>query len=377
MLEILKAALKRKNSSLAEAEERLAVVDASFSVHIRGKRSYWSAGPPSEVTVASPYRSRFDQGATLFPRSFWFVSVKASPLGFNAEMPPLVSGATSKGGPEKKYRDVKFEGNVESQFVYAAVLGDDILPFACRSSRLVVLPVRPTKTGYALVSASDAQAEGFLSLARWLTRAESLWVKLRGEKSGSMNTLERLDYRRGLTAQNPNFRFHVVYPNFQRVAVAAVVDSASVLLDARSTTGVLPSGVIVESALYHMGTNCKDEAHYVCAFLNSRSIDVGLGELRKKGQKSHPNVHKKIFDVAPIPQFDPGNTDHAKLARLGEACATTIAAWLRHDANARSGNLPTIRLKVRGLLRAEMVEIDSIVGRVVRAGNGSSKSPSA
>ncbi|MCS7311038.1 MAG: hypothetical protein NZ741_12550, partial [Armatimonadetes bacterium] len=74
---ILSARLPRKNASWQEAQAVLQVQPTRFYLHTRGKRSYWSVEPPTHGEAsANPYRERFRQGATLVPRTFWFVQLQ-------------------------------------------------------------------------------------------------------------------------------------------------------------------------------------------------------------------------------------------------------------------------------------------------------------
>ncbi len=81
--QILSGKLERKNASLEEAEETLTIEDTEFSLHTRGKRSFWATGTAVSTYTESYYKKRFLLGATIFPRSFWFVQVQPSPLGFD------------------------------------------------------------------------------------------------------------------------------------------------------------------------------------------------------------------------------------------------------------------------------------------------------
>jgi hypothetical protein len=117
-------------------------------------------------------KARFAQGATIVPRSFWFVEVKPSPLGFNPHLPPLETATRARQEAKDAYKTVFFKDTVESRFLYATLLSTDLLPFGHLDYRLVVLPIEPEGDHYKLIDADTARKQGNLDLARWLERVE-------------------------------------------------------------------------------------------------------------------------------------------------------------------------------------------------------------
>lgn len=359
--------LESKNASLDEAARVLAVEEGvQFSLHTRGKRSFWSTGKSAAVQVASYYKTRFAQGATIVPRTFWFAKVKSSPLGFDPTLPPLQSVITSKAGPVKDYKDIRIDGNVESRFLYCTLLGDDLLPFGYRNLRIVLLPIEPEGVRHRLIGTDEARQHGFLHLAQWLAKAEAEWAKARGEKAERMSIYERLDRVHSLSRQNPQAKYRVVYPNFQRVSLASVVSTEKTLVHEINQQRLELTGFVVESALYHCETNNVEEAYYLCTCLNSSLIDLRLGPLRRRAQKTHPNVHKKIFDVAPIPQFDAANRTHHRLAALGAECSAKVEQWVEADRPTHIKSIGKLRSLVRDELTGELTEIDRLVKEILQ-----------
>jgi methylase of polypeptide subunit release factors len=104
--QILSGKLLRKNASLAEAEKALTVEDVEFSIHTRGKRSFWATEKDAGTKGASYYKALFNQGATIVPRSFWFVQIKPSTLGFNPDVPLLETADRAKEQAKDAYKSV-------------------------------------------------------------------------------------------------------------------------------------------------------------------------------------------------------------------------------------------------------------------------------
>ncbi len=115
--ESLGGRLDRKNASLEEAEKLLTINSAEISLNIAGKRSYWTTGEAMIAQEASCYKKRFMQGATIVPRSFWFVQTPPSPLGFNPGLPLLETSDHARKEAKADYKTVYLKGNVESRFL--------------------------------------------------------------------------------------------------------------------------------------------------------------------------------------------------------------------------------------------------------------------
>jgi SAM-dependent methyltransferase len=352
----LSGTLPDRDTTLAEARLRLKRDSGQLALHIVGSRSWLCPATPSDSRdCPSPYKSRFRQGATLVPRTFWFVNASDSgPSGRCA----ITSAEPGKSGPVAAYRRYRLDANIEESFLFLTLLGDDLLPFAARRLRPVFLPAIVENGSIRLLSAAQLTARDSHRAANWLTEAEAIWRAERGDKAGKMTLLQRLDHVRGLTAQDVRARWRVLYPNFQRTSVACIVDASTLTLNGR------PSAFVADTAVYQMCTDDEDEAYYLCAALNSAVIDDSLWPLRRGDQAAHPNVHKKLFEVAPIPRFDPEAALHRHLAHIGRACAARISELLDTDPALR-GTIGIARRHARSVLACEMREIDRMTAELI------------
>ncbi|TEU21964.1 MAG: SAM-dependent DNA methyltransferase [Anaerolineales bacterium] len=364
--QILSGKLERKNASLAEAESALTVKAVAFSLHTRGRRSFWGTERATDLQAVSFYKNLFANGATIYPRSFWFVQVKPSPLGFNPNLPLLETADRAIARAKDAYKSVFLKGTVESRFLHATLLSTDLLPFGHLDYRLVVLPLELAGDHYRLLDAAEAHKRGFLHLAQWLEKVEEEWAERRGEKAERMTALGCLDYRRKLTIQNPQSKYRVVYPDVQRVPIAAVVKTDEVVFSiGEQELRVL--NVVFDHTAYAYETNDFGEANYLTSFLNSAVTDQRLASLRRRKQKTHPHVHKKIFDVAPIPQFDPTSPAHRRLAELGKNCSEEVERWLEAGGPGKVRSIGKLRSMVREMLSDELGQIDGWVEPLLHA----------
>jgi phosphohistidine phosphatase SixA len=227
-----------------------------------------------------------------------------------------------------------------------------------------VLPIEPSGDRYRLISSDEARRRGFVYLANWLEKVEKEWEKRRGAKAKSMSIYERLDQYRGLSKQNPQARYLVLYPNFQRVMLSTVIRRDEIEFEINEQRLKI-NNFIVESALYYYETEDEMEAYYLCTCLNSSTVDKKIQNFRRRQQKTRPNIHKKIFDIVNIPRFDPSNDIHRRLAELGELCSQKVAEWLKSRGQGKIKSIGVLRSRVREMLKDELKEIDGLVQKIL------------
>jgi hypothetical protein len=362
----LSGTLTRKNAMLDEAEESLTVEQVQFGLSRVGERSFWAKGKGILTEEASPYKELFKNGATMYPRSFWFVEVKASPLGFNPSLPPLETADRAKRWAKGPYKGLVLKGNVESRFLHATLLSTDLLPFGHFDYRLVVLPIEPIGEGYSLVTAEEARKRGFFHLAKWVETVQAEWEERRGAKAERMDALEYLDYYGKLTSQNPQTRYRVIYPASATYLCACVVEDQPVRFDI-SGQKVLTTGFVVDVKTFYLETNDEIEAFYLAAILNSPLVDRLLKPMQSRGQFGPRDIHKKVLEL-PIPQFDSTSEAHLSLAELSKACTRKVAGWLEAGGPGKVRSIGKRRSMVREMLAEELGEIDELVEPMLRAG---------
>ncbi len=349
--EILTGTLPRRNADLHEAEQALQVESVRFHLNLRGKRSFW-ATTRSAHSAGSVYKEKFYQGATIVPRSFWFVEIEASSLGFDPHLPPVVTAQHAQKMAKAAWKGVVLRGNIEQRFLYATLLSTDLLPFGHLDFRLVVLPIEPDGDRYHLIPAEEARNRGFVHLARWLEQAQKAWEMRRGAKAEQMNVLEWLDYRRKLTGQSSTANYIVLYP------ASATYICATVVRNDEKTR------ILVDYTMYYCEIQDKSEAYYLATLLNSGITDRLIKPLQAKGLWGPRHISKKVLDL-PIPKYDPTREDHRRLAELGQICAQKVKAWLASGGRGSTKSIGHLRRKVRDLLREELEEIDRIVQNIL------------
>lgn len=285
-------------------------------------------------------------------------------MGFNPSLPPIESSEEAQKKAKDAYKGLIMKGNVESRFLYCTLLSTDILPFGHLDYRLVVLPIEPMGNFYKLVNADEARRRGFLYLAQWLEKAQKEWERRRGAKAKAMSIYERLDRYRGLTKQNPQAKYLVLYNTSGTFLCACVAENAGIRFDIGGQE-VQVEGFVVESVTYYMETRKEKEANFVVAILNAPIVDKMIKPMQARGLWGARHIHKKVFEL-PIPQFDLSNAEHVYLAELSKKCSNKVLEWIESGAVGKIKSIGVLRSKVRQMLEKELKEIDLIVKKILK-----------
>ncbi|MFJ3214803.1 N-6 DNA methylase [Kitasatospora sp. NPDC086801] len=258
---------------------------------------------PKEGLISSPYRARFLNGATVFPKVLFFVEEQAAnPLGLGSGRASVRSQrSTLEKKPWKQLPDR--EGAVEKQFIRPILLGEHVVPYRVMGADKVVLPIEGTNT---LMHGEHDHLDQYSALAAWWRDAERLWDANRSTERLSL--VERLDFRKGLTAQLPGAPLRVVYGASGMYVTAALVDDPN---------------AIIEHKLYWGSVATRQEGMYLLAVLNSPYTTEAVRPLMSYG-KDERDIDMAVWEL-PIPDFDPADAKHARIAAIGEAEAQRIA----------------------------------------------------
>lgn len=357
--------LKRKNASLQEAEQALTVTPEELFVTQMGKRSFFttSARKPA-IAVRSFYQPYFKQGATIVPRSLWFVEVKSHPVfGFDPSLPYVSTTERAQKQAKLTYKGLRLEGNIEKDFLYATLLSTDVVPFGHLAFRVVVLPLLPLGKHFKVLSATEARSQGFLNLANWLGKAQLEWKERRGEKAERMDVYERLDRYKGITGQNRLAQYKVLYPTSATYLCGCVVESKPISLEIEGQS-VEIQGFVAESTEYYYETANKEEAYYLAAVLNSPVVDELLKPMQSRGLWGPRHIHKKVLEI-PIPQYNPSDENHRALLQLGQQCTQKVEQLLTQLPESRS--IGHTRRLIKAQLKTELEEIDALVRILLQA----------
>ncbi len=375
--------LPTRNASYATFETLLSagavqITHPTLSVLSQGALTAWTIGERTEGQRKlhpgpSPYKDKFRQGATIVPRTAWFVSLKAHPrFGFNTREPFVESSGRAIAQAKKDYAALRVSGKVEAEYLFATVTGSEILPFSHLSLPIVVLPAEPFQGRYRVLKRSEIESDGHVNMANWLKKMEDAWRTIRGPKADKMDIYQRLDRGHGITNQSSDRKFCVVYNTSGTYLNSCVLELSVNLTSKVNSDEVRLRGLIVDAKAYALYTNSREEADYLSGLLNSERLDELVRPMQSRGLFGPRDIHKKPFEFG-IPQFDADNPAHQKIAALSRDCGSRIAprlegmiAALGVATEARSPNaLGRLRTKIRELVAVGIAEIDKEVEQLL------------
>lgn len=354
--------LTEHNCNLQTASEKLNEENVKWYYVKQGKSSAFSDKKTKSNTNENPYKKHFKQGATIVPRCFYFIDIDQElPKDFNDRIINIKTSEAIEADAKKPWKGLKFTGKIESKFIFRTALAKSILPFALYKPDLVALPILikndgQEKKGIKFQSANDFMQEGYLNASKWFKNAENNWDILKTEKSKKMTSNDRIDFQRGLSDQDVNAKYLVLYNTSGKDANSVVVDRNEIDFE-----------FLVDHKNYLLTTYLKTESFYLAAILNSSIPNERMKAFQSKGLFGARDVHKKILDVY-FPRFDENNETHSKLAQLSEQAHKKAKQYL--EANPPQQELSAIhlgrlRVAIKKHLSEEMKEIDKLVKKVV------------
>lgn len=307
--------------------------------------------PP--IPVPSIYLKQIKEGATLVPRSLWFVQPVASAYGTNQAKPALETHPEAQKTAKKPWQNIYLKGEVEAQYLYATILGRQLLPFGYTDLSLVVLPMEYKPTGLSMVNKEMALGKGHLGLHEWLSQTETLWNTQK--KVGNKSTVYQwLDYIGKLTSQHPT-DYHTVVYNTAGTNLASCVISPPL-----SKIGLPVRGFAADADTYYYQSKDDMEAHYLSAFLNAPYVDDAIKPYQTRGQWGARHIHRRPFEVVLIPRFDPKDESHQKLVELSKTCHEKVG-----ELTLKGKSIGRLRALVRQALKSELEEIDNLVRHIL------------
>jgi hypothetical protein len=289
-------------------------------------------------------------------------------LGMDISQPVVATDPRAEAEAKPPYKDIRFEAPVEAEFLYATLLSTDLLPFGHLDFRPVVLPLIEEAQGYRLLNAEQARARGYLKLPEWLERAQALWAKKRKEKARKADLLSWLNYRNKLTDQNPKASYVVLYSRSATFLCAAALRARPLSHEVGEQEIVLRRFVAAD-ATYAFETEERRGADYLVALLNSATIDALIKPMQARGLWGPRDIHKKVWEL-PIPEFNPKDKAHLRLAEIAQSCAEKVKekvpglkALFQDVRGPRA--IGRARTAVREDLKDELAEIDALVQEIL------------
>ncbi|WP_328918512.1 N-6 DNA methylase [Streptomyces jietaisiensis] len=303
---------------------------------------------PAELKVAgeglidSPYRPRFENGATIYPRKLFFVDTpeRSDGLGLGGGRTAVRSTPVVMGQEGYWKKHELLEGVVETDFIRQVMLSECILPYRLLPPRSAVLPLE----GNTIMDGKHPNLDRYPDLAAWWRNAEAAWENR--PQASDMSLVERLNFFRGLSKQLPGTSLRVVYVKSGTHVSAALIDSPD---------------LIIETSLYWGTVNSREEGMYLCAILNAPALTQLVRPLMSYG-KDERHVDKYVWEL-PIPLFDDQDPRHLRLSELGAAESEIVASMDLDESKNFSRLRQTVRKELAGSPYAS--ELDLLVSELL------------
>jgi type I restriction-modification system DNA methylase subunit len=354
----------RHNCNLTEANTGITENEVKWFFVRQGGASAFTTRKIKGQNKENPYKKLFKQGATIVPRTFYFVELfQQQPPDFNDRIINVRTLETIKSDAKIPWKGVTFAARIESRFLFRTALSRSILPFCLYKPDFVVLPViiqqdqGNQKRKISILTSDDILHEGYLDTAKWFKNAERIWNLQKTAKSKNMSANDRLNYQRGLTGQQIDAPFMVLYNSSAKDANATIAKRDEFDLE-----------FIAESVTYVYFTSSLSEAYYLTAVINSTLPNIMMKDFQAKGLFGARHVHKKILDIW-FPRFDPENEIHLQLAAISRLAHQKAEKYLEANPPAKelsAVQLGRLRLEIKTALSDEMKEIDRIVGKIMK-----------
>lgn len=298
---------------------------------------------PRTLVGASPYRERFVNGATIYPRRFFIVEpAPASRLGRSAHA-PIMQG---RAGPLDKRPWTTVEpprGPVEVEFLRQLILGESIAPFRMLQTATAVIPL----TGSRVLDSIAAREAGHRHLAAWLADIEAKWAEHANKTASGqprMTLSAQIDHMRKLSSQSG-----------RAASTRVLYTKAGTRLSAAT---VVAHDAIIDHQAYWAPVRSVEEGAYLTAILNSEAVLAKITDLQPHGQRDKRHFDNLVWTLL-IPEYDNAEPLHRDLG----------AAALRAEAVAASVQLADTqhftakRRAIRGALAENGVaaEIEALV----------------
>jgi len=332
----------QRNLSWQQAKEMLKFGKASWSFL-------------SLPEARSPYFPHVFQGATLVPRSLWFVEPPVDrPLV--VKTPFLRTSKAASAGAHKPWKlEAKVEGRVEREFLFGTALAEDILPFAVRRLRLVVLPAAPREGRFAMLDRDEILAEGAVGASDWVEKAEKIWNERKKKGQPSLN--EYLNYDQKITNQDPQEKFIVLY-NKSGTNLAAAYLTPS---EHKQIGELLIQGFVADHVTYRYYADSEEHALYLVGVLNSEIVNEAIKPYQSQGLQGERDIHRRPFEVCPIPLFDPKRRLHRQIAGVAREAREKMLKWRLKIG----GHAAQARQAARKIVQAELDQLDPLVAELL------------
>lgn len=354
----------RPNATWEQVQHRLSATTTQWFLTKKKTGSAFTQSAGGNEQAESFYKPLFRQGASILPRSFYFIVPEGKqPPDWKNRIIHVHSDAENEKFGDARWKGLLQQGRVNTNYLFRTALARHLVPFGLIAPPLILLPVELEKkaagtsssTSVHLLTPANLRDKGHLETSSWFAKSSDTWEANKTERGASMTLLKRLDFQKGLVQQDFEAPFIIMYSGSAKDANAVVYER-----------GTLDLEFVVDKAAYAYYTHDPDEAAYLAAFLNSDAANEAMKPFQSSGLFGARDVSRKILDV-PLPRFDAANPLHIELVAQAQTCAAAVAHYIEQQHLAtQEYNVGKVRLYIRQtLLRPELVAIDALLRKLL------------
>lgn len=354
--------LSGHNSKYSEAIKFLNEKSVKWYYTKQGTSSAFTNKKYRKQEKPNPYKKSFRQGATIVPRSFYFVQLEQEfPDNFEDKILNIKTSEAIQTDAKKPWKDITLTNGIESKFLYRTALAKSILPFTLYKPDLIVLPITieyndQKEKKVKLYSSDELRSDGFMYAAKWFKDADNIWKIYRTEKNTKFSSEDYLNWQNKLTAQNLNAPFLVIYNMSGKDAYSTVAKRENFDLE-----------FLIDYTTFRIELFNENEAYYLSAILNSKTPNLIVKDFQARGLFGARHISKKILDIY-FPKFDETDELHLKLAELSNSAHEKAEKYTVENPpahNLTATRLGRYRVEIKKHLHSEMKEIDKSVKKLI------------
>jgi len=287
--------------------------------------SAWQTAPISDLKIYSclkgknPYKAHLGVNADPYG-IFWLKVEETRPDG-----KLVIQNLFDRGKSDIK----SVKTAIESELIFPAVTGGDIIKFGIKSSFYILVTQDPIKrmgydedylsSKYPLTYAYLVQFKNFL-----LKRALYKKYFFRDiKKNGKI--VDRVPFAPFYSQYNISEETFARY----RVTWKAMASKMSSVVLSSIKTVYGNKAILSTKVTSFISTNNRDEAHYLCAVINSQLVNNFISSFSAAGRGfGTPSVMENLA----IPKFNPNNKTHQKLSELSEEAHNRVKSRISAGA---------------------------------------------
>ena len=349
------------NCNLRVAMPKLKEEVVSWYYIKQGKATAFSKSNAKANSSVNRYKKEFKQGATIVPRSFYFVELtQERPPDFIDRIVTVKTTESVKVDAKKPWLDIEIAGKIESRFLFLTAISKSILPFTLYNPSLVILPISINLNKYdrkeiRLHSSSEIRKEGYLNASRLFDEIEEIWTQRRTENNQNISSEDYLNWQNKLTQQDLNSEYIVLYNTSGKDANSLVIERANLEFE-----------FLVDHKAYYFTTDIKEEAYYLAAILNSSIPIMQMKDFQSRGLFGARDVHKKILDIF-FPKYNVKNELQRQIAAISLDVHSKAKNFVVKNppTSTASTALGRLRVDIKKHLKKELEQIDNLVRDIV------------